>query len=60
MYDPTGDVFGLLCIGKDGLDVNTEVGETAVLNQAISKLQPELCNYHTVLLKQCLDVDLWH
>ncbi|KAG7404582.1 Retrovirus-related Pol polyprotein from transposon TNT [Fusarium oxysporum f. sp. raphani] len=60
IYDPTGDVFGLLRIGRDGLYVNTEVGKTAVSNQAVSELQPEPCNHHIVSSKQCLDVDLWH
>ncbi|RKK13983.1 hypothetical protein BFJ67_g18010, partial [Fusarium oxysporum f. sp. cepae] len=60
IYDPTGDVFGLLRIGRDGLYVNTEVGKTAVSNQAVSELQPEPCNRHIVSSKQCLDVDLWH
>ncbi|OBS16014.1 hypothetical protein FPOA_27826 [Fusarium poae] len=60
IYDPTGDVFGLLRIGRDGLYVNTEVRETAVSNQAVSELQPEPCNHHIVSSKQCLDVDLWH
>ncbi|TVY74571.1 Retrovirus-related Pol polyprotein from transposon TNT [Fusarium oxysporum f. sp. cubense] len=60
IYDPTGDVFGLLRIGRDGLYVNTEVGKTAVSNQAVSELQPEPCNHHTVSSNQCLNVDLWH
>ncbi|GKU13838.1 unnamed protein product, partial [Fusarium langsethiae] len=60
IYDPTGDVFGLLRIGRDGLYVNTEVRKTAVSNQAVSELQPEPCNHHIVSSKQCLDVDLWH
>ncbi|KAG7418596.1 Retrovirus-related Pol polyprotein from transposon TNT [Fusarium oxysporum f. sp. raphani] len=60
MYDPTGDVFGLLRIGRDGLYVNTEVGKTTVSNQAVSELQPEPCNHHIASSNQCLNVDLWH
>jgi N-acetylglucosamine-6-phosphate deacetylase len=60
MYDPTGDVFGLLRIGRDGLYVNTEVRKTAVSNQAVSELQPGLYNHYTALSNQCLDFDLWH
>ncbi|RKK12579.1 hypothetical protein BFJ66_g18285, partial [Fusarium oxysporum f. sp. cepae] len=54
IYDPTGDVFGLLRIGRDGLYVNTEVGKTAVSNQAVSELQPEPCNHHIVSSKQSI------
>ena len=57
LYDSTGDVFGHLHVGRDGLYVNT--GGSASPNQSINGPQLEMHN-HSISSKQCLDVDLWH
>ncbi|KAF6515608.1 hypothetical protein HZS61_004349 [Fusarium oxysporum f. sp. conglutinans] len=58
LYDSTGDLFGQLFIGNDGLYVNTEKDfhhleyKNHLVSSAIS--------YHAISKGDCLDIGLWH